>query len=67
VARYVFDVGDWDNSTWIVVGGASGDPASPHYVDQHQAWARCELIPMRYSWDLITAAGPQLTFQPPAH
>ncbi|HEY3902313.1 MAG TPA: penicillin acylase family protein [Streptosporangiaceae bacterium] len=67
VARYVFDVGDWDNSTWIVVGGASGDPASPHYVDQHQAWARCELIPMRYSWDLITAADPQLTLQPPAH
>jgi hypothetical protein len=29
VARYVFDVGNWDNCTWIVVGGASGDPASP--------------------------------------
>ena len=67
VARYVFDVGDWDNSSWIVAGGASGDPASPHYVDQHQAWASCELIPMRYSWDLITAADPQLTLEPPAH
>jgi penicillin amidase len=64
VARYVFDVGSWDNSTWIVVGGASGDPASPHYVDQHEAWSRCELIPMRYDWDLIAAADPQLTLQP---
>jgi penicillin G amidase len=66
VARYVFDVGNWDNCTWIVVGGASGDPASPHYTDQHKAWSRCELIPMRYDWDTITAAGPQLTLQPPA-
>ena len=51
VARYVFDVGNWDNCSWIVVSGASGDPASPHYADQHQAWSRCELIPMRYDWD----------------
>ena len=64
VARYVFDVGNWDNSTWIVVGGTSGDPSSPHYTDQHQAWSRCELIPMRYNWDAITAAAPQLTLQP---
>jgi penicillin amidase len=64
VARYVFDVGDWDNCTWIVVGGASGDPASPHYVDQHEPWSRCELVPMRYDWDTIAAVGPELTLQP---
>ena len=64
VARYVFDVGNWENCTWIVVGGASGDPASPHYTDQHQAWSRCELIPMQYDWDTIAAASPQLTLQP---
>jgi penicillin amidase len=64
VARYVFDVGNWDNSSWIVVGGASGDPASPHYVDQHDAWSKCELIPMRYDWDTVTAPGPQLTLRP---
>jgi acyl-homoserine lactone acylase PvdQ len=49
---------------WIVAGGASGDPSSPHYADQHQAWSRCELIPMRYDWDTIAAASPQLTLQP---
>jgi penicillin G amidase len=64
VARYAFDVGNWENCTWIVVGGASGDPASPHYLDQHEAWSRCELIPMHYAWDAITAAGPQLTLKP---
>jgi penicillin amidase len=64
VARYVFDVGNWDNCAWIVVGGASGDPASPHYVDQHDAWSRCELVPMRYGWDAITAGGPLVTLEP---
>lgn len=64
VARYVFDVGNWDNCSWIVVGGASGDPASPHYTDQHDAWSRCELIPMRYDWETIAAADPELTLQP---
>ena len=35
VARYVFDVGAWDDSSWVVVTGASGDPDDPHYLDQH--------------------------------
>jgi penicillin amidase len=64
LARYAADAGDCDTCTWIVTGGASGDPVSPHYADQHHAWSRCELIPMRYDWDAIMAAGPQLTLQP---
>jgi penicillin G amidase len=64
VARYVFDVGNWDNCSWIVVAGASGDPASTHYLDQHDAWSRCELIPMRYDWDAIAASATLLTLQP---
>jgi penicillin amidase len=64
VARYVFDVGDWDNSKWIVLAGASGDPSSPHYLDQHAAWSECELIPMRYGWDVIAATGTLLTLEP---
>jgi penicillin amidase len=58
VARYVFDVGNWDACQWIVLAGASGDPASPHYLDQHEPWSRCELIPMLWDWDEI-AAGPE--------
>jgi penicillin amidase len=66
VARYVFDVGNWDGCRWIVLGGASGDPASPHYLDQHGAWSRCELIPMLYDWDAIAAASVPLTLEPRA-
>ena len=64
VARYVFDVGNWDACQWIVVGGSAGDPASPHYLDQHEAWSRCELIPMRYDWDVIAAVGEPLILRP---
>jgi penicillin amidase len=64
VARYVMDVGNWDACQWIVLAGSSGDSASPHYLDQHDSWARCELIPMRYGWDAIASDGPALTLLP---
>ncbi len=55
VARYVFDLNDWDNSAWIVPLGASGHPGSGHYADQAQDWADVRLRPMRYAWDRIRA------------
>jgi penicillin amidase len=55
VARYVFDVGDWANSTWAVFHGASGDPKSPHYADQHAMWAAAEMVPILYDWSTIEA------------
>jgi penicillin amidase len=53
VARYVFDLADWDRSGWVVPLGSSGDPRSPHYADQSGAWARVELFPMTYTWNAI--------------
>jgi len=53
VARYVFDLGDWDNSAWIIPLGASGHPGSPHYADQAIIWAELGLVPMTYDWDRI--------------
>jgi penicillin amidase len=55
VARYVFDLGDWERSAWIVPLGASGHPASPHYGDQAADWAAVRLRPMRYDWARIAA------------
>lgn len=54
VARYVFDVGDWDASGWIVPGGASGRTGDPHSDDQTSAWQDARLIPMLFSWERIT-------------
>jgi len=56
LARYVFDVGDWDNSRWAVFHGVSGQPGSPHYTDQHAAWAASEMVPMLYDWKAVRAA-----------
>ena len=55
LARYVFDLADWDNSRWIVPLGASGHPGSAHYADQTPIWAQVDLIPMTYSWAAIEA------------
>jgi penicillin amidase len=61
VARYVFDLADWDASAWIVPLGASGDPTSVHFADQQHAWSVGELVPMRYSWSSIEAAASEST------
>jgi penicillin amidase len=50
VARYVFDLGDWERSAWALPHGVSGDPASPHWSDQLLAWAELRLHPMRFAW-----------------
>jgi penicillin amidase len=55
LCRYVFDVGDWENSRWAVFGGASGHPASAHYADQTVPWSACQMVPMRYEWAGIAA------------
>jgi penicillin amidase len=54
VARYVFDLGNWDRSAWIVPLGSSGHPGSPHYADQAKAWGEVQLLPMRYDWKRIS-------------
>lgn len=46
VARWSWDLADRDASRWGVPFGSSGDPHSPHYVDQFEAWTRAELIPV---------------------
>lgn len=66
VARYVFDLADWDRSGWVVPLGSSGDPDSPHYADQAEAWSQVRLYPMTYSWDAIEAEATQHRIEPNA-
>ena len=66
VARYCFDLADWDNSGWVVPLGASGHPGSPHYADQVAAWRDVRLLPMLYSWASIEAqAETRQRLEPP--
>jgi penicillin G amidase len=49
VARYAFDLANWDASGWVVPHGVSGVRESGHDLDQRAAWLACELLPMAYS------------------
>lgn len=64
VARYVFDVGNWDQCQWVVIDGSSGNYGNAHRMDQHALWAQCEMVPMLYSWKLIQAKGQCTNLEP---
>jgi penicillin G amidase len=65
VARYAFDVGDWDRSGWVVPLGASGVPGSRHAYDQQEAWRTGQLLPAAYSPRAVRAAAvDRLTLLP---
>jgi penicillin G amidase len=55
VARYAFDVADWDRSGWVVPLGAAGEPGTPHAYDQQDAWRTGRLLPAPYSWRAVLA------------
>ncbi len=47
VYRQVVDLADPGSASYVIPGGASGDPASPHFADQMAEWAAHRRIPMR--------------------
>jgi penicillin G amidase len=57
--RQVVDVGEWDRSRVINNPGQSGDPASPHYRDLIERWARGGTVPMLFSRERVEAATEQ--------
>jgi penicillin G amidase len=46
VYRQVVDLASPGTASYVIPGGASGDPASPHFADQLAAWAAHRRIPM---------------------
>lgn len=56
VARYVFDLADWDRSGWVVPLGSAGDVGSEHGTDQREAWRTGRLLPAPYSRAAVEAA-----------
>jgi penicillin amidase len=46
VYRQVVDLAAPDTASWVIPGGASGDPESPHFADQLAEWAKHGRIPM---------------------
>jgi penicillin G amidase len=63
--RMVVSLGDLDRSRWINLTGVSGHPASGHYTDQTDLWARGETLPWAFSRGAVRAAAEDtLTLTP---
>ena len=65
VARYAYDLADWDKSMWAIPLGASGQPGSAHYHDQAETWRRVEMVPMQYGWaGIVERSRARQTLEP---
>jgi penicillin amidase len=54
--RAVIDLGDPDRSRFVLAGGQSGNPLSPHYGDLFELWQRGEGVPIARSPEAVAAA-----------
>ena len=54
--RAVWDLADLDGSVTVLPAGMSGDPASPHWNDQTELWARGRTKPAPVTWPAVQAA-----------
>ncbi len=59
VYRQVVDLADPAAASYVIPGGSSGDPRSPHFSDQLAEWAEHRRVPMRYQRPGIDADGPR--------
>jgi penicillin amidase len=54
--RATIDVGEWSNSRFVLAGGQSGNPMSPHYADLLPFWQRGDGVPIAFTADEVRAA-----------
>ncbi|HTM61435.1 MAG TPA: penicillin acylase family protein [Burkholderiales bacterium] len=55
--RAIYDLADPDDSRFIMPGGQSGNPLSPHHHDLMPLWARGDYLPMVTDRKKLEAAG----------
>jgi penicillin amidase len=54
--RMSVEVGDWDNNRFVLPGGQSGNPMSPHYADQLDLYRSGRSITIAWSPEKIATA-----------
>ena len=59
--KFIADTEDWDNSVGLNTPGQSGDPASPHYRDLFELWARGKYFPAAYSRGKVESVTETIT------
>ena len=53
--RTVIDLGAPERSRFVLAGGQSGNPLSPHYADLFELWRRGEGVPIAWSAEAVDA------------
>ncbi len=64
--RMVVDVGNWSASRFVLAGGQSGNPLSPHYDDMFALWQRGEGVPIPWTAEEVRAAAQATLIIKPA-
>ena len=64
--RTVIDLGDVERSRFVLAGGQSGNPLSPHYDDLFALWRRGEGVPIAWSPAAVSAASVDVLLLKPA-
>jgi penicillin amidase len=64
--RIVADTGDWDNTVGTSTPGQSGDPASRHYRDLFDLWAKNRYFPVSYSRNKVESVTEERQVLAPA-
>jgi penicillin amidase len=54
--RAVHDVGNWDESRFVIAGGQSGNPCSPHYDDLLRLWLKGENVNIAWTEEAVVAS-----------
>lgn len=57
--RMVIDVGNWSASRFVIAGGQSGNPLSPHFLDMLPFWQRGEGVPIAWTQEEVAMAARQ--------
>ena len=66
--RFVLDLADFDESTWVNLTGSSGHAFHPNYTDQTSLWQRQQTRPWPYTQAAVEdALRSSLTLSPSAH
>ena len=64
--RIIADLENWDLSLGTNSPGQSGDPASPHYRDLFELWAKGKYFPVYFTRSKVEAAARSATVLKPA-
>jgi penicillin amidase len=65
VYRQVVDLAAAGAASFVIPGGACGDPGDPHFADQLAEWARHNRVPMLSRWaDIDAAATARVVLRP---